>query len=512
MAIALHSYLRCQEGKLFFIQNEPLDLKDLNQNMGDHQAGAWMTFEGRVRNQNENKEVLYLEYEAYEELAQKEAKLIFSEALKKFQIIDVKGAHRLGRLPIGNLALWICVASRHRKEGFRAIEYIVDEIKARLPIWKKEFFADGTSHWVDCRGCRSHKKVQVKETEYYQRQVLLPQLGSKGQDILKNTHVLVVGAGGLGCPALTYLAGAGVGYITVCDGDSIQISNIHRQFIFSHLDVGKNKAEVACKYLKRLNPLVEVESYQKYLDEENSKELIMGNNLVLDCMDNLQSKFLLHEACREVEIPLIQASLYRFEGQMQVFKHQENEPCLRCLWHEIPSQVETCEQAGILGAVAGVFGSMQAAEALKMILSEESISNEMLHMNLETWEISKFKKKKNKDCPLCSLEKVKKGPLSKKEWEVDLFLEVDDFLKDYELIDIRSVGDQSFNNPWERILRPLAPSELEDQCSVVNKKYLLVCQRGVTSAAVTQNLRNKGNNQFYSLKGGVPSLEKNWSN
>jgi sulfur-carrier protein adenylyltransferase/sulfurtransferase len=492
---------------MFSLQYEPLNHLDLERNLGNHQAGAWITFEGRVRNIHKKKEVLHLEYEAYEELAQKEAELIFNEAREKFQILEVKGWHRLGVLPVGELALWISIASAHRKEGFRAIEYIIDEIKARLPIWKKEFFVDGSSHWVDCRGCY-HQTHSITKKEYYQRQISLPEVGSVGQARLKSSRVLVVGAGGLGCPALAYLAGAGVGRITVCDGDIVQLSNLHRQFLFSHLDVGKSKTEAACKFLKGLNPLIEIEAYPKFLDEANSDELVVGNHLVLDCMDNFEAKLLLHDACRRQKVPLIQASLYRFEGQLQVFRHKEEEACLRCLWPKIPQIADRCVEAGILGAVAGVFGSMQATLALSMLLSEEeAVNNEMLVMDVRTQEISKFQRKKNHNCPFCFPKEVKVEALSFEKWELEFSL---DILENYELIDIRNSRERNLNNPWEAYLKHVKTCDLESQNLSDEKQYLLVCQRGIRSKSVVERLRRKGLKQFFSLKGGIASLEKGW--
>jgi sulfur-carrier protein adenylyltransferase/sulfurtransferase len=494
---------------MFLIQDKPLDLTQLKEDFPSQESGACLTFEGIVRKKSMNKEVLYLEYEAYEDLAQKEALLIFTEALQKFKIIDVRAGHRIGRLQVGDLALWVSVASFHRKEGFNAVEYIVNQIKARLPIWKKELFVDGSSHWVDCRGCKEHMRKSVTEEDYYNRQIVLPQIGDSGQEELKKSSVLVVGAGGLGCPALSGLAGAGVGHITICDGDQVQSSNLHRQFLFSPLDIGKNKAEIASKALRKLNPLIQVEAYESYFNESNSKELLEGKSLVLDCMDNFESKFFLHEVCRAQKIPLIQASLYRFEGQMHLFTHKEEEACLRCIWPKTPESVDTCVEAGILGAIAGVFGNMQAIEGLKLLLSQEDLlCNEMLHMNLESWELSKFKKKKNRNCPLCSsLKKENEEITELTEENFDLSYQELKSFENFEFIDIRELAEVNMNNFWERDLKRVQVSALDKLSLSDQSVYILLCSKGVRSKTAAKKLRLKGFKQFFSLKGGLSSLE-----
>ncbi len=470
---------------MFVIQEKPLCASALSEPLHNPKVGAWLSFEGRVRSEHLNKTVLHLDYEAYNELALKEVELIFSEAKEQFQIIEVTGAHRVGRLNVGELALWVAVGAKHRKEAFKAIEFIIDEIKARLPIWKKEFFADGTSLWVDCRDCLKHHVSSLDEKEYYKRQEILPEFALEGQNRLKNARVLIVGVGGLGCPALVYLAGAGIGEITICDGDSIQVSNLHRQFLYSTQNLGELKVDIAKEYINSMNPLVTIQTEAVFLTKDNCDALIEGYDIVLDCVDTVEAKFLLHDRCRAKNIPLLQAGIYRFEGSIQLFYHQKDEACLRCLWPQIPQNSSSCTASGILGSVAGVIGTMQATEAIKFLLQLKSvIKNEMLVFNLLNWDISRFVKKKNPSCILCSeRSEASERPL-REEWELDTLL-------GYELVDIRTLD-----------LGDLETEKFQD-----GRNYLLACQKGIRSKNIVDRLRRRGFKQFYSLLGGMHSLE-----
>ena len=169
-------------------------------------------------------------------------------------------SHRVGHLNIGGLAVWIGVTSKHRDAALKASRFLIDEIKLRLPVWKKEHYLDGETTWVNCQGCYHHTQVSFCKSEFYEKQICHSEIQNKGQDQLANAKVLVVGAGGLGCPALSYLAGAGVGQISICDGDRLEVTNLHRQTLYSHYDIGDYKAQLAKKRLTDLNPFINIKA------------------------------------------------------------------------------------------------------------------------------------------------------------------------------------------------------------------------------------------------------------
>ena len=354
---------------MFTITQNPIDIEQLKEQATNDQAGALVVFEGWVRNHNEGKPVSSLEYEAYEELANNEALKIIKEAKEQFDILEVTGQHREGHLAIGDCAVWIGVSSSHRGDAFKACQFLIDEIKLRLPIWKKEHYTHEEAKWVNCQGCYHHAHIHYHEDDYYDKQLKLDGLGAEGQQKLKDAKVLVVGAGGLGCPALQYLASAGVGEITICDGDRLEISNLHRQILFDYNDIGEHKAVLAQRRLKGLNPFIKINALTTRVNLRNIQALVAEHDLVLDCTDNFIAKYQIHDACFLQKTPLVQASIYMSEGQLQTFAFDHAESsCMRCIWPEIPAAVSINEavdlakrfcQTDAPGLVNGILGRIE---------------------------------------------------------------------------------------------------------------------------------------------------------
>ena len=220
-----------------------------------------------------------------------------------------------------------------------------------------------------------------EQVQRYSRHIMLPQIGGEGQRKLLESSVFMVGAGGLGSPVLLYLAAAGVGRLGITDSDTVDLSNLHRQIIHATDDVGKGKVLSAQEAVRRLNPECDVHVFPQRLTAGNIKQVIRGYDVVLDGSDNFPTRFLVADCCWFENIPLVSAAVVRFDGQLMTVLSGEGNPCYRCLVPAPPPPglVPTCQEAGVLGAAAGVMGTLQAVEALKVLLGIGSImSNRLL--------------------------------------------------------------------------------------------------------------------------------------
>lgn len=206
------------------------------------------------------------------------------------------------------------------------------------------------------------------ELERYSRHIILKEVGVKGQKKLCAAKVLIIGAGGLGAPAALYLGAAGVGTIGIVDADEAELSNLQRQVIYGTSDIGKPKVESAAETLHDINPGVNVVTYREFVDSSNIADLIKDYDFVIDGVDNFPTKFLIDDACVMGHKPSVHAGIIRFKGQLMTYVPGEG-PCYRCVFHDMPPKdaVPTCKQAGVIGAIAGVIGCLEALEAIKYI-------------------------------------------------------------------------------------------------------------------------------------------------
>ena len=239
----------------------------------------------------------------------------------------------------------------------------------------------------------------------YDRQIILPQIGMDGQLKLKNAKVLIIGAGGLGAPAALYLAGAGVGTIGLMDADAVSMSNLQRQIIFSESMVDQNKAESAKQVLEHLNSGIQVKAYKEFITPQNAEEIIAEYDFVIDAVDNFEAKFLINDACVLAGKPFCHAGILRFQGQVMTYVPDGKYTCYRCIFEEIPepSSVQNCSQAGVIGAMAGIIGSVQALEAVKYFTGAgELLTNKMYVFDGLTMEnrIVRFPNR-NERCRVC---------------------------------------------------------------------------------------------------------------
>ena len=337
----------------------------------------------------------------------------------------------------------------------------------------------------------------------YNRQIILSEIGIEGQTLLNNAKVLVVGAGGLGCPVLQYIAAAGVGTIGVIDNDVIDISNLQRQILFKNEDLGKSKAITAQKSLQAQNPDISVISYNEALNIENANSIISQYDLVIDGTDNFATRYLVNDTCVILNKPFIAASILQFEGQISVYNYQKG-PTYRCLFPEPPQDALTCSEAGVLGVLGGVMGSLQANEAIKIITKiGEVLSGKLFVINLLTlqnytlsFERSEHWNQINeKDYELiCSNEVVVNEILP---------LDLKKQLENFQIIDIRKPDEfKRFNIGGINIKIEDVIPELEN-CDTT-KPLVICCNHGINSLSIVKQIVNLNfANKIYSLKGGI---------
>ena len=241
--------------------------------------------------------------------------------------------------------------------------------------------------------------MEPQERKRYSRQIILPEMGLSGQEKLKAAKVLVIGAGGLGCPVLQYLTAAGVGTIGIIDDDSVTITNLHRQILYSADDIGKGKAQTAREKLSAQNPFVSFNVLPIRLDISNAAEIIKNYDVVIDGSDNFPTRYLANDVCVELNKPLVFGSILRFEGQISTFNYKGG-PTYRCLFPEA-EEGDNCAEAGVIGILPGIIGTYMANEAIKIICEiGETLSGKLMVINALTNETNIFQFKRNVYLPV----------------------------------------------------------------------------------------------------------------
>ncbi len=237
----------------------------------------------------------------------------------------------------------------------------------------------------------------------YSRQIMLPQVDIEGQEKLLNAHILIIGAGGLGAPASLYLAAAGIGTLTIYDDDEVDLSNLQRQITHYTSDIGTDKVISTQQTLNKINPDVQVIAVKQRLAGELLKKEVRQADVVLDCSDNFNTRFAINRACVQHKTSLVSGAAIRFEGQVSVFAAGNDCPCYNCLYAENGEELQNCATNGVLSPVTGIIGSIQALEAMKLIMSiGETLAGRLLLLDGLTMDWQSMKLKKNKACPTCS--------------------------------------------------------------------------------------------------------------
>jgi molybdopterin/thiamine biosynthesis adenylyltransferase/rhodanese-related sulfurtransferase len=333
----------------------------------------------------------------------------------------------------------------------------------------------------------------------YERQIALPEIGISGQQKLAKAKVLIVGAGGLGCPVLQNLAAAGVGKIGIVDGDVVDETNLHRQFLYTPADCGKSKVAVASAVVLKQNPEIQVTEYPVAFTQDNCFLIASDCQIIVDCTDNIAARYLINDVAVAKGIPMVYASIHKFEGQLSVFNYR-NGPTYRCLFPEDDrlEAIPNCNDSGVLGMLPNVLGTMQANEVLKIILAiGEVLSERLLLYNSLDNSFQAIEIQKNEN--LIYKIETKKRSISEAG-----FFSNDDSL----IIDIREDYEEpklDFEN-----VKSVPLSDLDNFLKDIgkNRKIILVCQHGNRSELAVDYLVKNGFVNAFHLQNGVESLER----
>ena len=361
-----------------------------------------------------------------------------------------------------------------------------------------------------------HDRIGPPFAPDYSRQTRLREVGAAGQDRLAAARVLVIGAGGLGCPVLSYLAGAGIGTLGIVDGDRLDASNLHRQTMYDARDVGELKTELAKRRIAALNPTVAVQTWTEPLHARNVTDVFAQFDLVVECTDDMHSRYLSNDAAILTGTPLILASVYQYEGQLQVIAAKPGAPCLRCLWPDEPAPgvAGSCVESGVLGPVPGVLGAMQAAEALKLLLDLPRQPDDLLVLyNLLDHTSQRLPIDTAAGCASRGgCIEVASRAMESAHHEADLSLSFarlgDAVSAGFSLVDVRD-ADEIAADPLGAPAREIPASKVVDRASDLGAEpVLLICASGRRSDHAARLLREKGLRNVHSLAGGLNAVER----
>ena len=372
--------------------------------------------------------------------------------------------------------------------------------------------------------------LSVDEVRRYSRHLIIPDLAMAGQQRLMNAKVLCVGAGGLGSPALMYLAAAGVGTIGIVEFDTVDESNLQRQIIHGQSDIGKSKALSAKEKIAEINPYVNVITHELRLDVSNVMEIFSQYDIIVDGTDNFATRYLVNDACVLLKKPYVWGSIYRFDGQASVF-WAEYGPCYRCLYPEPPppGMVPSCAEGGVLGVLCASIGSIQTTEAIKVItgIGEPLIGSLMIYDALEM-SYRKIKVRKDPKCPLCSEKPTQTTLLPDYEAFCGVLTDAAEMAVKDSTISVTTLKEKMDNHEkfflvdvrepseWEIVKIPgatLIPKQGFIDGSALSKlpqdkPIILHCKSGVRSAECLAVLKNAGFSDATHVSGGVVAWVK----
>lgn len=352
----------------------------------------------------------------------------------------------------------------------------------------------------------------------YARQTILAEIGEGGQAQLLKSSVLCIGAGGLGCPALFYLAAAGIGHIGIVDFDNVDETNLHRQVLYTMDDVGKNKALAAKERLLALNPDINIMAYSERLTAENVENLCKTYDIIIDGSDNFTTKYLINDACVKFKKPFVYGAVTGFKGQISVFDMRgDNNSCYRCLFPESPkTHIPNCAEAGIIGASAGIIGTIQAMEAIKLIVPHDDfapLTNTLMTIDTRTMKVQNLHLRKHKHCPVCS--KNPKEIILMDEPKTIICGVVPEIsvaeakrMKDAVFVDVREDDEWDTGHIEGALHLPLSAlydgTKTPDDLGLnKDQDIILYCRSGQRSLTAGHLFIGHGYGQVYNLTGGI---------
>jgi sulfur-carrier protein adenylyltransferase/sulfurtransferase len=360
------------------------------------------------------------------------------------------------------------------------------------------------------------------EKNRYQKHLLLPQIGLEGQLKLKNAKVLVVGAGGLGCPVLLYLSAAGVGKIGILDADSVDMSNLQRQVLYRVEDIGSPKATTAASHLAKMNDSIDYEAVKQNLRPENAETFIRNYDIVVDCTDNFTARYLINDYCVKLNKPFVYGAIHQFEGQVSVFNFKDSDgnlgPTYRCLFPEQPSDLEipNCATIGVLGILPGMLGMYQANEVIKMITGIGTVlSGQLLIVDLleNTSQKIKVKRRKNAEELIFPGGEKKSQLIDNQEFKQTITVqELHERIQKQEdifILDVRNLNEYETCRIEGSVLIPMSNIPTNVKHIPKDKTVVVYCHHGFRSASVIEYLsQNHGFLNLQNLTGGINA----WAN
>jgi adenylyltransferase/sulfurtransferase len=350
----------------------------------------------------------------------------------------------------------------------------------------------------------------------YSRHLLIPEVGLEGQRRLEAARVLVVGAGGLGSPVLAYLAAAGVGRLIVVDDDVVDVTNLQRQVLFDTADIGAPKAARAADRLRALNPQIAVDAVQARFDASNARELVALADVVVDASDSFETRYLVNDACVLEGKPDVSGSIFRFDGQVSVFGAGDG-PCYRCLYPEAPPEhlVPSCAEGGVLGVLAGIVGSLQAAETLKLILGiGDTLVGRLLLVDALGARMREVRIARDPQCPLDGDEpsihaigvSARREPPLRTVPDVDLDGLDAMLAAGATILDVREPHERALGEVPGAIAIPATALEARLHELDTAHTYVIACRVGVKSRWAAQRLKEAGFGKVYHLRDGLLAL------
>lgn len=377
-------------------------------------------------------------------------------------------------------------------------------------------------------GSDAQLSLSVEELARYSRHIIIPEVGRDGQELLKNSSVLIVGAGGLGSPLALYLAAAGVGRIGIIEFDTIDETNLQRQILYSTSQIGESKLQQACERLRDLNPYINIESIEEPLNSINALNIFKRYDVVADGTDNFPTRYLVNDACVLTGTPNVYGSIFRFEGQLSVFNYLDG-PCYRCLYSEPPPPglVPNCAEGGVFGVLPGVIGTLQANEVVKLLLKIGDVaSGRLLMYDALSLNFRQLKLRKNPNCVVCGSD-----PSVTELIDYELFCGIpnsengnqniedgDDQITEIDVHELKARMDRGENfqlldvrDEWEVQINSIPGAEVIPLAEIINRldqldsqrSYIVHCKMGGRSAKAVSLMKDAGFKSVVNLEGGI---------